>query len=40
VKIVQDQHDRFQNFQYDQEAWKSWYAELHTPEEVSLRRDP
>lgn len=28
------------NFGYDAEKWKEWYADLHTPDEVNLRRDP
>ncbi|MCA9266846.1 MAG: HEAT repeat domain-containing protein, partial [Planctomycetales bacterium] len=28
------------NFQYDEQAWKTWYGALHAPPEVNLRRVP
>jgi hypothetical protein len=27
------------NYQYDQEAWRRWYARQATPTNVNLRRD-
>lgn len=38
--IVQEHYNSNAHFQYDTEAWKTWYADLSAPEVVSFRRDP
>ena len=38
--IVQEHFNSNAHFQYDEEAWKQWYAELHAPEVATFRRDP
>ena len=38
--IVLNHYELNANFQYDTEAWKTWFADLHAPEAVSFRRDP
>ena len=38
--IVQEHYNSNAHFQYNEEAWKEWYADLHAPEEISFRRDP
>ena len=40
VHIVADQYNLHPGIQFDEEAWKSWYADLNAPEVDSFRRDP
>ena len=38
--VVRENYDSNANFEYDKEAWKTWYSDQHTPDEITLRRDP